>query len=233
MTIRLGREDAPRRARRSSLLTAAAVLLLAACTESGPSTDPSAATSASTSAATPSPTSALLKPGAHDTHPFEFGTKKFRVPPEATPYAYTTPIPPNEPTPVDGTYLRILTLEDTGGLLPFRCLRCPPYFPNAGVSTLVLYRGNYWINHQLSGFKALGMFTVDGDRIRFFNDPWCPQDHGTYHWSTKGGVLTFDAISGTCGYEKARANDLSTWPWTHIKPCIYRIDYLWPGPVAC
>jgi len=22
-------------------------------------------------------------------------------------------------------------------------------------------------------------------------------------------------------------------PWDRIKPCIFRIEYLWPGPVAC
>lgn len=76
------------------------------------------------------------------TSPIVHGTEKFRVPPEAMPYPYTTPTPP--PTPVDGTYLRILTLEDVDGLLPLGCLRCPPYSPNAGVSTLILHRGNYW-----------------------------------------------------------------------------------------
>jgi hypothetical protein len=97
----------------------------------------------------------------------------------------------------------------------------------------VLYRGNYWLNHQLSEFRALGMFTIDGHRITFFNDPWCPQDHGVYRWSYRDDALTFEAISGTCAYEKARANDLSKTPWTRIKPCVFRIEHLWPGPVAC
>lgn len=30
----------------------------------------------------------------------------------------------------------------------------PPYFLNAGVSTLAFHRGNYWLNHQLSGFRV-------------------------------------------------------------------------------
>jgi len=210
-------------------LVGAVLVLLAACTGSSPDLD----RSTPTPTPTPTPSTGVLEPGALDTHPFEFGTDKFRVPPEAMPFPYTTPTPPPGPTPLDGTYLRILTLEDMDGLLPFRCLRCPPYFPNAGVSTLVLHRGDYWLNHQLSGFRALGMFTIDGRRIRFFNDPWCPQDHGVYRWSDAGGVLTFEAISGTCAYEKARANDLSMSPWTRIRPCIFRIGYLWPGPVAC
>jgi hypothetical protein len=210
------------------LLIAPVFALLASCTGSAASTDRSTPTRS-----TPTPSSSVLRPGALDTHPFEFGTEKFRVPPEATPYPYTTPTPPPGPTPVDGTYLRILTLDDMDGLLPFRCLRCPPYFPNAGVSTLILHRGNYWLNHQLSGFRALGMYTVQRDRIRFFNDPWCPRDHGVYRWNDDSGELTFEAISGTCDYEKARANDLSMTPWDRIRPCIYRIEYLWPEPVAC
>lgn len=209
----------------AGLLLVLALVLLSACTRSSPRVEGSSPA--------PPASSSPLRPGAHDTHPFEFGTKKFHVPPEAMPYPYTTPVPPAERSPLDGTYLRILTQEDVHGLLPFRCLRCPPYLPNAGVSTLILHRGSYWLNHQLSGFRALGMFTIDGDRIRFFNDPWCPQDHGVYRWSKTGGVLAFEAISGTCAYEKARANDLSLSPWTRIKPCIFRIEYLWPGPVAC
>jgi hypothetical protein len=215
---------------RRGLLIASVLALLASCTGSSASGD---SASTSTSSSTPTPSNGVLRPGALDTHPFEFGTERFRVPPEATPYAYTTPTPPPGPTPVDGTYLRILTLDDMDGLLPFRCLRCPPYFPNAGVSTLILHRGSYWLNHQLSGFRALGMYTVHGGRIRFFNDPWCPRDHGVYRWNDSGGELTFEAISGTCDYEKARANDLSMTSWDRIKPCIFRIEYLWPGPVAC
>ena len=203
----------------------ATLALLSACTESEANPDASSA---------PTPTRAQTSPALlqNGTHPVDLNQTRFKVAPEDMPYPYT-PAPPDDRTPIDGTYLRILTLEDMEGLLPFRCLRCPPYFPNAGVSTLVLYRGNYWLNHQLSGFRALGMFTVRGHRIRFFNDPWCPQDHGTYRWSDRGGVLAFELLSGTCDYEKARATDLSKTPWDRIRPCIFRIEHLWPGPVAC
>ena len=158
---------------------------------------------------------------------------EFELAPEDTPYPYTTPIPPRERTPLDGTYMRILTIEDVDGLLPFRCLRCPPFFLNAGVSTIAFHRGNYWLNHQLSGFKSLGMYTVDRDRVTFFNDPWCPQDRGTYRWDVRAGALTFELVSGTCDYEEARAKDLMESPWTKIKPCVYLIEHLWPGPIAC
>jgi hypothetical protein len=219
----------------NKLLFGAMVALLAACTGSSPSDDRSAVTPSASPSVAASPTAGPAGSSGPelDTHPFEFGTEEFVVEPRDLPYAYTTPTPAPEPTPIDGTYLRILTLDDVGGLLPFRCLRCPPYFPNAGVSTLVLHEGNYWLNHQLSDFRAMGMFTIDGGRITLFNDPWCPRDRGVYRWSSRGGALTFEAVSGTCDYEEARANDLSLVSWTRIKPCVFRIEHLWPGPIAC
>lgn len=206
---------------------AVTLILLVTCT-SEPEGAPFPAAEESASAAD----SASPSPTRRTTHPL-FSDPVFTLEPRDEPYAYTTPTPPPDPTPIDGTYLRILTLEDVRGVLPFRCARCPPYLPNAGVSTLVLFQGNYWLNHQLSGFRALGMFTLRGDRITLFNDPWCPQDRGTYRWTLRGAVLTFEAISGTCVYEGARAEDLSKVPWTRIKPCAYLIEHLWPGPLAC
>src|SRR5262245_66593135 len=164
--------------------------MLAACTgSSAASSDPSPAAGPTrepgTQSASPSPGAKAGKvfDSSHAAHPYEFNNiNRFEVPTEDMPYPYTTPTPPPGRTAIDGTYMRILTLEDADGLLPFRCLRCPPYFPNAGVSTLAMSRGNSWVNHQLSGFRALGLYTVDGNRIPFFNHPCCPQHHGTYRW---------------------------------------------------
>jgi hypothetical protein len=211
------------------VLATAILILVASCTPDEGASGASSPSPSATALASPSVTSS---PSRRATHP-HFVDEEFTLLPEHVPYPYTKPTPPPEPTPLDGTYLRILTLEDVGGLLPFRCVRCPPYLPNAGVSTLAFYQGNYWLNHQLSDFRALGMFTVRGDRITFFNDPWCPRDRGTYRWTLRDGELTFEAISGTCVYEEARAEDLSRAPWTKIKPCIFLIEHLWPGPIAC
>jgi len=239
----VARAEARGRGRIGRCLPAVACLLLmlTACTGySAASSDPSPTASpvqtetTQTASASPKPENGKVFDSSHAAHPYEFNNiNKFDVPPEDMPYPYTTPVPPHERTAIDGTYMRILTLEDTDGLLPFRCLRCPPYFPNAGVSTLAMSRGNYWVNHQLSGFRALGMYTVEGDRVTFFNDPWCPQEHGTYRWSLKDEELLLDPISSTCPYEKARTDDFTTGRWIHIRPCIYRIELLWPGPVAC
>jgi hypothetical protein len=229
--------------RRLHAATAATLLLVAACTsssaaDSDPSPSHAAAGGQATQTPSPEPTGGPSEEkvfdSSHAAHPYEFNNiNKFEVPPEDMPYPYTTPVPPDEKTPIDGTYMRILTLEDTDGLLPFRCLRCPPYFPNAGVSTLAMSRGNYWVNHQLSGFRGLGMYTVERNRVTFFNDPWCPQEHGTYRWAVEDDELLLEPISSTCPYEKARTDDFTTGHWIQIRPCIYRIELLWPGPVAC
>src|SRR5262245_16810288 len=101
---------------------ASIALLLAACTgSSGASPDPSP-TAAPTREPSPAPSPIELT-SRHGDHPFGFNNvRKFDVAPEDLPYAYTTPVPPAERTPIDGTYMRILTLDDVGGLLPFRCL---------------------------------------------------------------------------------------------------------------
>jgi hypothetical protein len=209
-----------------------AVVLLAACT--GDDAERPVASGPERSSASPSPTpSPSERPSRRGTSPIFTTANQFELAPEDTPYPYTRPIPPRTRTPIDGTYMRILTIEDVGGLLPFRCLRCPPFFLNAGVSTIAFHRGNYWLNHQLSGFKSLGMYTVERDRVTFFNDPWCPQDRGTYRWDVRRGALTFEPVSGTCVYEQARAKDLTKGPWTRIRPCVFLIEHLWPGPIAC
>ena len=238
--VRLARSEAiSMNWRRPRALVASMLLLLAACTGSsaaGSDSSPSATSVEAQATQTPSPepSDGNTFDSSHAAHPYEFNNiNKFQVPPEDMPYPYTTPTPPPDKTAIDGTYMRILTLEDTDGLLPFRCLRCPPYFPNAGVSTLAMSRGNYWVNHQLSGFRALGMYTVEGKRVTFFNDPWCPKDHGTYRWAVEDGELLLEPISSTCPYEKARTDDFTTGHWIQIRPCIYRIELLWPGPVAC
>ena len=105
--------------------------------------------------------------------------------PTLLPYPFMSPTPEPEVTEIDGTYLRTLTLDEVGGArigLPYRCLRCPPYRIDAGVSTLVLHEGAYYLDHQLSNFRTMGSFVVQGDRLTLFNDANCPQTPGVYEW---------------------------------------------------
>jgi hypothetical protein len=156
--------------------------------------------------------------------------------PTLLPYPFTSPTPPPEPTSVDGTYLRTLTMRELGGSrrsIPLRCLRCPPFRITPGVNTLVLYRGAYYVHHHLSGFRAMGSFVVDGDRMTLFNDANCPQLRGVYELERTGHGIRFREIEDGCTFGNERALDLEFRPWTRVPACVVRIQGLWPGEVAC
>lgn len=156
--------------------------------------------------------------------------------PDLEPYPFTTPIPPREPTAIDGTYLRIMLLSDVGGPvvgLPYRCLRCIPYRVDPGITTLIFYEGRYFLHHRLSGFKALGHYTVDGDRIRLFNDPNCSGTAGIYRWDLDGRNLAFHVVEDPCPFDNERSTDLTVRSWTQIPACHRRLIGLWPGFLGC
>lgn len=153
-----------------------------------------------------------------------------------TPYPFMSPTPAPTPTEVDGTYLRVMTLAEVGGPrvgIPYRCLRCPPFRIDPGVSTLVLYRGAYYIHHHLSGFRTMGSFVIEGDRMTLFNDANCPQTPGTYEFERHGRRLTFRVIEDDCPFSGERALDLEARTWSRVAACTRRIQNLWPGEVAC
>jgi hypothetical protein len=102
-----------------------------------------------------------------------------------------------------------------------------------GVTTLIFYEGRYFMHHQLSGFKALGHYTLDGDRIRLFNDPNCSTMTGEYSWKLKGGGLTFRVIDDPCAFGNERAHDLTVATWTKVPACHRRMIGLWPGFLGC
>jgi hypothetical protein len=152
------------------------------------------------------------------------------------PYAYNAPAPPLQPTEIDGYYMRIVVLERVGGArwgLPFHCRRCPAYRVDPGVETLLLYRGRYWLEHQMSAWRAYGHYEVRGDRVSFFNDPNCSRISGTYRWARSGGDLSFQVVDDTCPYEDERADDLMFSPWTQVRPCLSGIRYWWPALIGC
>jgi hypothetical protein len=156
--------------------------------------------------------------------------------PTLAPYPFMSPTPPPTETELDGTYLRTLTLRDVGGArigLPFRCLRCPPYRIDAGVSTIIFTRGAFYLHHQMSGFKTHGSFVIEGDRLILFNDANCPQERGVYAFEIEPHGVRFDVIHDDCPWSGERADDLMAVQWTHVHACVRWIQNLWPGAVAC
>jgi hypothetical protein len=155
---------------------------------------------------------------------------------EMEPHDYAGGAPPVAATEVDGFYLRVVKLQETGGPrygLPLRCLRCLPFRINPGVETLTLYQGRFYLEHQMSGFRALGHYRVDDGRIRFFNDPNCSSTEGTYRWSRRGPSLRFRVVDDPCPFEDERADDLTYSAWTRVDACTFRILDWWPALLGC
>jgi hypothetical protein len=152
------------------------------------------------------------------------------------PFAFSDPAPPLEATAIDGYYLRIVRLWEVGGShwgLPFHCRRCPAFRVDPGVETLLLYRGRFWLEHQMSGFRAFGHYRVAGDRVVFFNDPNCSRIRGDYRWRRSGTTLSFRVVDDICPFEDERADDLMFSAWTYVRPCLSGIEYWWPALIDC
>lgn len=208
-------------------------VVVVAVSRSGPAPSSNAEATPSVPApASPSPSGELLRIGG-----VPAAAPVRTVDPLLLPYPYLSPTPPpTTETVLDGTYIRTLTLRDVGGArigLPFRCLRCPPYRIDAGVSTIMFWHGAYFLHHQMSGFRTQGSFVVDGDRVTLFNDPNCPQERGLYAFETTAHGLRFDVIHDDCPWSGERADDLMAVQWTHVNVCLRWVKNIWPGSVAC
>jgi hypothetical protein len=149
---------------------------------------------------------------------------------ERTPYPYTTPLPPADPTILDGTYVKFDPRPGTRA----PCRRCPPYPPEGGVWRLNLDGGIFRVYHEITGWNTLGSFTVSGDQIKFFNDPHCYQDVGIYAWQLEAGELTLEAASDDCAFG-LRAESLVALAWESCQPPSTEaaISNHWPTPVGC
>lgn len=150
--------------------------------------------------------------------------------------------PPLEPTPIDGWYLRIVTLRELGGpvvAIPLHCRRCVPFEIDPGVETLTLYRGRYFLEHQLTARRGLGHFVVRGDEVRFFNDPNCSGTTGVYRWRRHGRTLSLEGIRDPCPFGAGpdaldhRARDLTFTDWTRVRACTAQIRVWWPAFFDC
>jgi hypothetical protein len=152
------------------------------------------------------------------------------------PYPYATPTPSPARTEIDGTYMLILTLEELGGAdnaLPFPCRRCLPYGRDPGVTTLIFFRGAFFVDHQMSGFHGIGSYEVDGNRLTLFNDPNCSRMSGTYTWQIDGASLSLKAVDDSCAFKGERATDLASDVWKKIPVCRREVQHLWPGILGC
>jgi hypothetical protein len=130
-----------------------------------------------------------------------------------TPHPFTTPLPPAEASPLDGTYIKTV-IQDTPTV---HCRRCPDYAPEGGLWKLSFSKGIFRIYHAESGWRSLGSFTVTGDDLALFNDPNCTGLVGRYTWAVDEGELRLAAVDDPCAIE-LRAMNLTQQPWASCQP---------------
>ena len=99
---------------------------------------------------------------------------------QKTPFPHTAPLPASVRTALDGTYTKF----DPKKTPPVPCRRCPDYAPQGGIWKLNLDKGIFRILHESTGWRSLGSFVIDGNRVQVFNDPCCIDVKGLYRWTS-------------------------------------------------
>ena len=147
-----------------------------------------------------------------------------------TPFAYTTPFPPPAHTSLDGTYAKLDPSEPQW----WSCRRCADYRPVGGIWKLSLDRGVFRVYYAVTGWRSLGSYTVNGDQLYLFNDPYCPWDVGKYTWRLEDGQLLLKEIEDGCSMH-LRAENLTLQPWLSCQPpsIFAAISDHWPKPPGC
>ena len=147
-----------------------------------------------------------------------------------TPVPWTTPLPPEQATVLDGTYVKINPRLAT----PFPCARCPDYALEGGVWKFQFDKGVFRIYHAASTWRSLGSYTVTGNLLYMFNDPYCNLDSGSYSWVLEEGILTLTEIDDPCS-QGLRAANLIDQPWLSCQPPNVEamITDHWQKPEGC
>ena len=128
---------------------------------------------------------------------------------EATPYPHLLPLPKAVASPLDGTFAKV----DASPPQWWTCYRCADYRPMGGIWRMQFDKGVMRIFYEVTNWKSIASFTVEGDRLKIFNDPFCPQEVGEYEWSLDGGQLTLTAILDGCAFD-LRMENLGKEAWT-------------------
>ncbi|HKZ54162.1 MAG TPA: hypothetical protein VJ123_01695 [Anaerolineales bacterium] len=118
------------------------------------------------------------------------------------------PLPSPIRSPLDGTYAKL----DPSWPQWWGCRRCADYRPAGGIWKLNLDQGVLRIYYEVTGWRSTASFAVSGDRLRIFNDPYCPEVVAEYHWTIEGGELVLEAFDDACSFG-LRSRNLSQQPW--------------------
>lgn len=128
---------------------------------------------------------------------------------EATPFAYLTPLPEAQVSPLDGLYTKV----DQSWPQWWKCLRCADYRVAGGIWKLQFDKGVMRIFYEVNGWRSISSYTVEGDRLYLFNDPYCPEHVGEYQWQVANGQLELKTVNDPCSFD-LRAENLSRQVWS-------------------
>ncbi|MFL7870513.1 MAG: hypothetical protein AB8I58_16920 [Anaerolineales bacterium] len=141
---------------------------------------------------------------------------------QSKPVAFTTPLPDESWTPIDGTYAKFDPSEPQW----WACRRCADYRPAGGIWKLRFDRGTMRIYYNVTGWRSIASYTVSDDKLYLFNDPYCPQEVGEYtwkledKWGLEDRVLVLSVIKDSCSID-LRGLNLSDIPWDSCQPPNY------------
>ena len=127
---------------------------------------------------------------------------------QMTPVPYTSALPAAESTALDGTYARF----DPNPPQWWSCLRCADYRPAGGVWRLQFDRGVMRVYYEVTGWHSLASYSVSGDQLYLFNDPYCKEASGEYRWNLSDDKLVLEALQDPCSFE-LRGKNLSGGGW--------------------
>lgn len=149
---------------------------------------------------------------------------------ERTPYPYLTPLPPPNPSVIDGTYVK----SEESLYAPVHCRRCPDYASDGGIWILRFDKGIYRIHSRLTGWRSVGSYSLTEDRLTLFNDVYCGNEIGTYAWSVEQRKLVLEEIKDDCSF-RLRAKNLTLLPWASCQPPNIEaaISDHWQIPAGC
>lgn len=151
----------------------------------------------------------VSSPGTSETPPVEMApTNVWTSLLVVTPVPYASPLPGPDATPLDGTYARF----DPNPPQWWSCLRCADYRPAGGSWRIQFDRGVMRIYYEVTGWKSLASYTVSGDSLFLYNDPYCKESTGEYKWNLVDGRLRLEVIEDPCSFQ-LRGRNLSNGAW--------------------
>ena len=127
---------------------------------------------------------------------------------QASPFAYFTPLPEPVASAIDGTYVKV----DQSWPQWWKCLRCADYRTAGGIWRLQFDKGVMRIFYEVNNWHSLASYSVSGERLFVFNDPYCPEHTGEYKWRLQNGELMLETVQDVCAFD-LRAGNLTKQSW--------------------